>query len=180
MGSPRDTFARKRADGSTALGAQAGLGSLLPRGRDHRGAPDSQPRRSGDRRAAAHQFESEFETMLDGAVFMAPAGFEQPLNYLRSGILARHRHAMLKGGATWSQFTSSKACEPLSSTCGCSKCWRPAAWASTGPGSKWATGTRSRTGWLNTVNSKVFATSTVTGAGLLRCLRGDGSSGATG
>ena len=34
------------------------------------------------------------------AAFMAPEGVEQPMNLLRSRILARHMHTMLEGGAT--------------------------------------------------------------------------------
>ena len=42
----------------------------------------------------------EFESMLDEAAFLAPEGVVRPLQYLRSRTLARHTHAMLKGGAT--------------------------------------------------------------------------------
>ena len=41
-----------------------------------------------------------FESTLDDAAFMAPAGVQRPLDYLRSRIIARHAHAMLKGGVT--------------------------------------------------------------------------------
>ena len=41
-----------------------------------------------------------FETTLDDAVFMAPAGVQRPLEYLRSRILARQGNAMLKGDVT--------------------------------------------------------------------------------
>ena len=40
---------------------------------------------------------TEFESMLGEAV-LAPGGVEHPLQYLRSRILARHTHAMLKRG----------------------------------------------------------------------------------
>ena len=43
---------------------------------------------------------ASFEATLDDAAFMAPAGVQRPLDYLRSRILARHVNAMLKGGVT--------------------------------------------------------------------------------
>ena len=43
---------------------------------------------------------TEFESMLGEAAELAPEGVERPLHYLRSRILARHTHAMLKRGVT--------------------------------------------------------------------------------
>ena len=43
---------------------------------------------------------ASFDATMDDAAFMAPAGVQRPLDYLRSRILARHFHAMLKGGVT--------------------------------------------------------------------------------
>ena len=43
---------------------------------------------------------ASFEATMDDAAFMAPAGVQRPLDYLRSRILARHFNAMLKGGVT--------------------------------------------------------------------------------
>ena len=42
----------------------------------------------------------EFESTLEDAAFMTPEGVERPLDFLRSRSLARHFHAMLKGGIT--------------------------------------------------------------------------------
>ena len=41
---------------------------------------------------------TEFEGMLGEAALLAPEGLEHPLQHLRSRILARHFHAMLKRG----------------------------------------------------------------------------------
>ena len=43
---------------------------------------------------------TEFEAMLGEAADLAPEGLEHSLQYLRSRILARHFHAMLKRGVT--------------------------------------------------------------------------------
>ena len=43
----------------------------------------------------------EFESMLDEAALLAPEGVEKPMHYHRSRTLARHTHAMLKGGVTF-------------------------------------------------------------------------------
>ena len=43
---------------------------------------------------------NELEAMLREAADLAPEGLEHPLQYLRSRILARHIHAMLKRGVT--------------------------------------------------------------------------------
>ena len=39
--------------------------------------------------------------MLEEAAVLALEGVEHPLRYLRSRILTRHTHAMLKGGVTF-------------------------------------------------------------------------------
>ena len=44
---------------------------------------------------------AEFGSVLEEAAELAPEGVEQPLQYLRSRILARHFHAMLKRGVTF-------------------------------------------------------------------------------
>ena len=74
---------------------------------------------------------TEFESMLEEAAVLAPEGVELLLHYLRSRILTRHTHAMLKRGE---RFTSSH------SICG-SLCWRLPPSVSTDLGSQWATGT---------------------------------------
>ena len=43
---------------------------------------------------------TEFESMLEEAAVLALEGVVQPLQYLAKRTLARHTHAMLKGGAT--------------------------------------------------------------------------------
>ena len=43
---------------------------------------------------------TEFEAMLEEAADLAPEALEHPLRYLRSRILERHIHAMLKRGVT--------------------------------------------------------------------------------
>ena len=43
---------------------------------------------------------TQFEAMLEEAAVLAPEGVEHPLQYLRSRILARLSHAMLKRGVT--------------------------------------------------------------------------------
>ena len=47
---------------------------------------------------------TEFESMLEEAAVLAPEGVEHPLHYLRSRILARHTHAMLKRGVALVTF----------------------------------------------------------------------------
>ena len=50
---------------------------------------------------------TEFESMLGEVADLASEGVEDPLQYLRSRILAGHVHAMLKRGVTaslWSRF----------------------------------------------------------------------------
>ena len=156
---------------SAALGAQAGLGGLLPGCRGW-AALLGQPRRSGDRgpQHTSSSAPSEFETMLDDAAFMAPEGVEQPMNYLRSRILARHIHAMLKGGVTLvtvylepgtrASGLNLWLLEVLAACCLCFD----GPWIAVGD---WNMEPHelSQAGWLNTVNGKVFATSSVTCAG---------------
>ena len=106
---------------------------------------------------------TEFEGMLGEAAVLAPEGLEHPLQYLRSRILARHFHAMLKRGVTLVTVYLEPGLRASGSTCGFWRCLRPVSSASMDPGSPWGTGTWSRrtwpqVGWLDTVNGKVAQT----------------------
>ena len=101
---------------------------------------------------------TEFEAMLDDAVFVTPEGVERPLDYLRSRISARHpRHAQGRRHVSHSPL-GAKASEPLGSTAG----------ASTGLGScDWNMEPHelAQAGWLDNVDGKGFSTQTETCAG---------------
>ena len=129
---------------------------------------------------------TEFESMLEEAAVLAPEGVEHPLHYLRSRILARHTHAMLKRGVA----LVTVYLEPGLRASGLSLCWRLASSASTDPGSQWATGTWSRKicprparhgqrQGFRPLGSNPCRRSG-RGSRPLRAVRGDGQSGATG
>ena len=108
--------------------------------------------------------------MLEEAAFLAQGGVEQPLHYLRSRILARHTHAMLKRGVT----LVTVYLEPGMRASGINL-WLMEVWAACilcfdGPWiamGDWNLEPQdlSQAGWLDTVNGKVFASSAATCAG---------------
>ena len=96
---------------------------------------------------------------------MTPEGVERPLHYLRSRILARHTHAMLMVTAYLEPGIRAPGLnlwllEVLAACCLCfDGPWiAMVAW-------NMEPHELSQAGWLNTVNGKVFATSSVTCAG---------------
>ena len=101
---------------------------------------------------------------------MTPEGVGQPMNCLRGRFLARHIHAMLKGGVTLvtvhlepGMRASGLNLWLLEVLAACSLCF-DGSWIAMGD---WNMEPHelSQAGWLNTVCGKVFATSAVTCAG---------------
>ena len=149
LGSPRDTLARKRAHGGSAtLGSKAGLGGLFSQAVEVVGQHCSATRSGVALAGPLHISSSvptEFAAMLDDAVFMAPEGVEQPLNYLRSRILARHIHAMLKRGVTLVTVHLEPGIRASGLNLWLLEVLAAFCLSFDGPGLLWATGTCSRT-----------------------------------
>ena len=113
---------------------------------------------------------TEFEGMLGEAALLAPEGLEHPLQYLRSRILARHFHAMLKRGVTLVTVYLEPGLRAsglnlwlLEVLAACILCF-DGPWIAMGD---WNMEPQelAQAGWLDTVNGKVAATSAATCAG---------------
>ena len=107
----------------------------------------------------------EFESALDDAAFTTPEGVERPLDYLRSRILARHTHAMLRVTAYLEPGIRAPGLnlwllEVLAACCLCFD----GPWIAVGD---WNMEPHelSQAGWFDTVDVRVFSTPTVSCAG---------------
>ena len=161
-------IARKRADGGcAALGTQACQAAEVVR--QHCSANRVGVAIAGPQHISSSA-PSEFESMLEEVTFLAPEGVEQPLHYLRSRILARHPHAMLKGGVTLVTVYLEPGTQALELNlwllevlAACCLCF-DGPWIAMGD-SNMEPNELSQACWLNTVNGKIFATPSVTCAG---------------
>ena len=113
---------------------------------------------------------TKFEAMLQEAADLAPEGLEHPLQYLRSRILARHIHAMLKRGVTLVTVYLEPGLRAsglnlwlLEVLAACILCF-DGFWIAMGD---WNMEPKdlAQAGWLDTVSGKVAATSAATCAG---------------